>query len=193
MLLAHELILVQYPQYADAVLAVYILTPCLFLESFLSSAQIVLQVHERYRLLILPRLLTLVILPLIVWGALNYGLVGAAFAVGGGRVLTALATAVMAQRAFPLRYSWLFFGRITLATLGMTGVVVGLKHVIGLSTVGTGLVERLAGAGVLLMVAAAGAASFVVLLRLMGGLEEDDYRRILESRLPLRHWLVKVL
>ncbi len=192
-LLAHALILVQYPDYANATIVVYILTPCLFIESFLSSAQIVLQVYERYYLLMLPRLLTLLALPFIVWAALHYGLVGAAIAVGSGRVLTGLATAFLAQRAFPLRYSWAFFGRVSLAALGMALVVVGMKQVMGLEVIGTTLIARLASALVLLVIAAAGALSFGVILRLLGGLEAEDRQRILESRLPLRRWIAKVL
>jgi O-antigen/teichoic acid export membrane protein len=193
MLLSHELILVQYPQYAQAALVIYILTPCLFLESFLSSAQIVVQVYERYSLLLLPRLFTLLVLPLIVWAALNYGLPGAAAAVGGGRVVTALATALVAQRAFPLRYSWAFFGRVALASAGMAVVVVALKPVMGLEHIGTGLGERLLSAGLLLLLSGAGALAFVGVLRLLGGLEAEDRQRLLESRLPMRRWLVKVL
>jgi O-antigen/teichoic acid export membrane protein len=193
-LLARELILVQYPDYAEAALVVAILTPCLFLESFLSSSQIVLQVYERYKLLLLPRALTLLFLPLLVWVAPKYGLVGVTLAIGGGRVLIALVTAILAQRAFPLRYSWAFFGRVILATMAMAVVVVGLQWLLGLDdTIGDTLMQRLVAAGQLLGIAAAGAGSFVVALRAMGGLEPEDRQRILESRLPLRRWLTKLL
>ncbi len=192
-LLAHELILVQYPHYAQATLVVYLLIPCLFLESFLSCAQITLQVYERYRLLLLPRALTLLLLPLIVWGALRFGLVGATLAVGGGRVLTAIVTALVAQRAFPLHYSWGFIARVALAAAGMGLMVAGIKHAAGLSEIGTDLTARLQAAGVLVAIAGAGALSFGVLLRLLGGLHPTDRRRILDSRLPLRRWISNLL
>lgn len=193
MLLSHELILVQYPDYAEAALVVYLLTPCLFLESFLSSAQIVLQVYERYVLLVIPRALTLLVLPLLVWVAPRYGLVGVTLAIGGGRVLIGLAAVVLAWRVFPLRYSWGFFGRVALASLGMVALVVLLMEALGLHTVGSTIGDRLVAGVLLLGVAGAGAACFVVLLRLLGGLEEEDRQRILESRLPLRRWLVKLV
>lgn len=192
-LVAREAILVQYPHYVEAALVVYILTPCLFLESFLSSAQIVTQVYERYRLLLAPRALTLLILPVLVWAASRYGLLGATLAVGGGRVVIGLATALFAQRAFDLRYSWAFFGRVALAAGGMAVVVLGIKQVVGLSNIGTTVIERFMAAGVLLLVVSAGVAAFVGVFRLLGGLEPADRQRILESRLPLRRWLVKVL
>ncbi len=193
-LLARELILVQYPDYTEAALVVSILTPCLFLESFLSSSQIVLQVYERYRLLLLPRALTILFLPLLVWVAPKYGLVGVTLAIGGGRVIIALVTAILAQRAFPLRYSWAFFGRVILATMAMAVLVVGLQWVLGLDdTIGETLMQRLVAAGQLLGIAAVGAGSFVLALRAMGGLEPEDRQRILESRLPLRRWLTKLL
>lgn len=192
-LLAHELIVVQYPHYADAALVVYLLTPCLFIESFLSSAQIVLQVYERYRLLIVPRLLSLLIIPILVWIAPRYGLVGVTLAIGGGRIIIGVATALIAATALPLRYSWAFFARVSLATLGMAAIVIGVKHMLGLDNIGTTLVERLLAAGQLFGIAALGAIAFVIALRVMGGLEPADRQRILESRLPLRRWLVKVL
>jgi O-antigen/teichoic acid export membrane protein len=192
-LLAHELILVQYPQYAPAALVIYILTPCLFLEAFLSSAQIVLQVYERYRLLLLSRAPTLLALPLMVWAAPRYGLAGAALSVGLGRVLFGLTAALLAQRVLPLRYSWRFFGRVALAALAMAGVVLALRWGLGLGTIGSGLGERLLAAGALIAVIAAGALSFVLALRLLGGIEPADRRWIAESRLPLRRWIVRFL
>lgn len=193
LLLAHELILVQYPQYSGATLVIFVLTPCLFLESFLSSAQIVLQVYERYWLLLLPRALTLFVVPLLVWVAPHYGLVGVALAIGGGRVLVGLVTALVAQGPFSLRYSWGFFGRVALATLGMTGVVLVAKHLAGVGDIGPTLGARLVAAGVLLIIAAVGALSFGLLLRLLGGLEPEDRQRLLESRLPFRRWLVRLV
>jgi len=192
-LLAHELILVQYPQYAPAALVIYILTPCLFLETFLSSAQIVLQVYERYRLLLLSRAPTLLALPLMLWAAPRYGLVGAALSVGLGRVLFGLTAALLAQRVLPLRYSWRFFGRVALAALAMAGVVLLLRWALGLEHIGPGLGERLLAAGALVAVIAGGALSFVLALRLLGGIEPTDRRWIAESRLPLRRWIVRVL
>jgi O-antigen/teichoic acid export membrane protein len=193
MLLAHEIILVQYPQYANAAMVVYVLTPCLFIESFLSSAQIVLQVYERYTFLILPRTLTLLIVPIMVWAASQYGLIGAALAVGGGRVVTGLVTLLLAHRLFPLRYSWRFFGRVTLAALGMIVVVMGLKYAFGIDTVGESIGERLIAAGLVLVITTAGAISFGVLLRQLGGLEADDRRRLIESRLPFRRLITKLV
>jgi O-antigen/teichoic acid export membrane protein len=193
MVLARELILVQYPQYIDAALVIYILTPCLFFESFLSSAQIVLQVYERYRLLLLSRASTLLVLPLMLWVAPQYGLLGAALAVGGGRVLTGLAAALLAQRALPLRYSWRFFGRVALASLAMAGAVLALKWLLGLGQIGAALGERLLAAGLLVAVIGAGILVFVGVLRLLGGIEPEDRRWIAASRLPLRRWIVRVL
>lgn len=192
MLLAHELILVQYPQFADAALVIYLLTPFLFLETFLSSAQIVLQVYERYRLLLLSRLPTLLILPVMLWAAPRYGLVGAALSVGGGRALMGLTAALLAWRAFPLRYSWTFFGRVSLATLLMSLVVLGLKYWLGLNQISEEPLERLFAAIPLLVVIGLGMLTFGAAFRLLGGLEPADRRWILESRLPLRRWIVRL-
>jgi hypothetical protein len=78
--------------------------------------------------------------------------------------------------------------------MAMAVVVVGLQWLLGLDdTIGDTLMQRLVAAGQLLGIAAAGAGSFVVALRAMGGLEPEDRQRILESRLPLRRWLTKLL
>jgi O-antigen/teichoic acid export membrane protein len=192
-LLARELILVQYPQYVDAALVIYIMTPFLFLETFLSSAQIVLQVYERYRLLLFSRLPALLALPLMMWAAPRYGLVGAALSVGLGRVAFGLTAALLAQRVLPLRYSWRFFGRVALAALAMAGVVLALKWGLGLNQIGEEITARLAAAGLLVGVIGAGMVTFVLVLRLLGGIEPDDRRWIAESRLPLKKWIVRVL
>lgn len=189
-LLAHELILVQYPHYAEATVVIYLLIPCLFLESFLSSAQIVLQVYEQYRALFLSRAITLLVLPILIWAASRYGLVGAALAVGGGRVLMGLTAAFLAQRIFPLRYSWAFLGRVVGATALMTLVVIVAKAVLGLDQIGETLMARLGAAGWLLLIAALGALTFGLALRLFGGIEPEDKQRIQISQIPLLRWLL---
>jgi O-antigen/teichoic acid export membrane protein len=192
-LVARELILVQYPDYAAAALVIYILTPCLFLESFLSSAQIVLQVYERYRLLLLSRASVLLVLPLMFWAAPHYGLVGAALSMGLGRALFGLTAVLLAWRVLPLRYSWGFFGRVALAALAMAAVVLALKWALGLDTIGAEVGARLIAAAQLAGVIGAGMVTFGVTLRLLGGIEPDDRRWIAASNLPLKKWIVRVL
>ncbi len=192
-MLANELILVQYPQFAPATLVIYILTPCLFLESFLSSAQIVLQVYERYRLLLLSRAPALLALPLMIWAAPRYGLAGAALSVGLGRVMFGLTAAILAQRALPLKYSWRFFGRVALAALAMAAVVLGLKLALGLDTIEESISARLWAAAQLVGIIGSGMVSFGVVLRLLGGIEAQDRQWLAESRLPLKKWIVRLL
>ncbi|NJP05194.1 MAG: polysaccharide biosynthesis protein [Chloroflexaceae bacterium] len=193
MLLAREIILIQYPQFVDAALMVVLLTPALFLETFLSSSQIILQVYERYRLLLFSRAATLLVLPLMLWAVPTYGLVGAALSVGGGRVVVGLLAAVLAWRTFDLAYSWAFFGRVGLAALVMGLVVWLLKPWFGLSTIGSEVTERLLAVIPLLVLIAVSIVVFGVTLRLLGGLEPGDREWIRESRLPLRHWMTRFL
>ncbi len=193
MLLAHELILVQYPQYAGAALVVLLLTPALFFETFLSSAQIVLQVYERYRLLLLSRLPTLLVLPLMLWAAPRYGLVGAALTVGGGRVLLGLTAAVLAQREFRLAYSWGFFGRVALASGAMGAVVWGLQQLPWLADAGSSVAARLQAAGVLLLIMLIGVGVFVLALRLLGGLEARDRAWLRQNRVPMGTLIARFL
>lgn len=193
MLLAHELILVQYPQYAGAALVVLLLTPALFFETFLSSAQIILQVYERYRLLLLSRLPTLLVLPLMLWAAPRYGLVGAALTVGGGRVLIGLSAAMLAQREFRLAYSWGFFGRVALASGAMGAVVWGLQRLPWLADAGGSVAARLQAAGVLLLIVLIGVLVFGLVLRLLGGLDAGDRVWLRQCGVPLGGVLARVL
>lgn len=193
LLLAHELILVQYPQYAAATVVVWLLAPALFFETFLSTAQIVLQVYERYRDLLLSRLPTLLVVPAMWWATQQYGLVGATVAVGIGRILFGLSAAWLAHRALGTAYSWRFFGRVGLATAAMALVVWGLKWLPPLQQIGTSVGERLLATAWLLLVVLCGAATFFVVLRVLGGIEPQDRAWIAESRLPLRRWLLRVL
>ncbi len=193
MLLAYDLILVQYPQYLGAALVVWLLTPALFLETFLSSAQIILQVYERYRLLLISRLPTLLVLPVMLWAAPRYGLVGAALTVGGGRVLIGLTAAWLAQREFRLAYSWAFFGRVALATGAMSAAVGGIRSLARLGETGSSIAERLQAAGLLLLIMLIGVLVFGVVLRLLGGIEASDRTWLRENRVPLGKWLARVL
>lgn len=193
MLLAYDLILVQYPQYLGAALVVWLLTPALFLETFLSSAQIILQVYERYRLLLISRLPTLLVLPVMLWAAPRYGLVGAALTVGGGRVLIGLTAAWLAQREFRLAYSWAFFGRVALATGAMSAAVWGMRSLAGLGDTGSSIAERLQAAGVLLLMMLIGMLVFGVALRLLGGIEARDRAWLRENRVPFGTWLARML
>jgi hypothetical protein len=104
-----------------------------------------------------------------------------------------LTAALLAQRVLPLRYSWRFFGRVALAALTMAGVVLALKWGLGLNQIGEEITARLAAAGLLVVVIGAGMVTFVLVLRLLGGIEPDDRRWIAESRLPLKKWIVRVL
>ena len=193
MLLAYDLILVQYPQYLGAALVVWLLTPALFLETFLSSAQIILQVYERYRLLLISRLPTLLVLPVMLWAAPRYGLVGAALTVGGGRVLIGLTAAWLAQREFRLAYSWAFFGRVALATGAMSAAVWGIRSLAGLGDTGSSIPERIQAAGVLLLIMLVGVLVFGVVLRLLGGIDASDRTWLRENRVPMGKWLARVL
>ena len=58
---------------------------------------------------------------------------------------------------------------------------------------GASLVLRLRTALPLLTIAGGGAVVFLVLLRLFGGLEPDDRRRLLALNLPARDLLARVL
>lgn len=192
-LLARPLVLAQYPGFVNAVPAIVLLTPLLFIESLLSTSQNALMVAERYGPIILARMLAFISIPLVMLLAPRYGILGAAAAIGGARVLAGLVVFVAGARLLQLRFPWRFALRMVLASAVMALVLVPL---IGLLP--DGLASHAIGARVLLFGAAmslvaVGGLVFVAVFRLLGGLDARDRQQLAGARLPLKRLILRVL
>jgi O-antigen/teichoic acid export membrane protein len=192
-LLARPLVLAQYPGFVNAVPAIVLLTPLLFVESLLATSQNALMVAERYGPIILSRMLAFVSIPLVIVLAPRYGILGAAAAIGGSRVLAGLVVFVAGRRMLQLEFPWRFALRIVLASAVMA---LGLAPLVGLLP--TTLVSQAIGARVMLFGAAmslvvVGALIFVIVFRLLGGLDARDRQQLAGTRLPLKRLILRVL
>ncbi len=196
-LLARPLVLAQYPRYVDAVPAIILLTPLLFLESLLSTSQNALMVTERYVPIVVARVLAFVSIPLVLILAPRYGVVGAAVALGSARVLAGLVVFVAGGRLLALRFPWEFAFRLALASGVMALVLLLLNGLLPTTVAALGdrasLSQRLALFSGTLIIAAAAAAVFVVVFRLLGGLDPRDRQQLAATRLPLKRLMLKVL
>jgi len=195
MLLAQPVIMIiSRPEYAAATPIVWVLVPCLFLESLLTTAHNALIVYEHLRIIVISRLLTLlVIVPLALTLPPLLGLVGVALAFGLARLAAGFWVTASGYRLLGLRWPWRFTLRVLPASGVMALLVVGMRLLLPDLTVDATIVDRLGAALLLLLPAALGGAAFLGVLRLTGGLEPQDREQLLRLKLPLKRWWLRVL
>ncbi len=194
MLLAEAGLLVISPQYLAAAPVVWVLTPCLFSESLLTTAHNALMVNERLKVVVASRLVAVTtVVVLALWLPAWLGLVGMALTFGLARVAAGLWATLAGVRLLGLRWPWQFTLRVTAATLLMAVVVAGLREVIALPTDEISLLNRLGLAAQLLGLAGVGAVVFLLALRLFGGLDPADRAQVLQWRIPLRSLIQRLV
>lgn len=193
MLLARPLVLAQYPGFVDAVPAILVLTPLLFVESLLATSQNALMVAERYGSIIVSRLLAFVSIPLVIALAPRYGIVGAAAAIGGARVLAGLVVFVAGRRLLQLEFPWRFALRLVMAAAVMALVLVPLISFLPTTLASGAISVRLMLFGASMSLVAVGALVFVIVFRLLGGLDARDRQQLAATRLPLKRLILRVL
>ncbi len=194
MLLAQSALLVISPQYLVAAPIVWVLVPCLFLESLLTTAHNALIVYEKLGIIIISRLLTLVavaVLALLLPPRL--GLLGVALAFGLARVAAGAWATGSGYRLLGLRWPWRFTVRVVGATLVMAALILATRGLLPPLPDAAGLAQRLREAGLMFALAAVGAVGFFAALRLLGGLDAQDRAQLARMKLPLKKWLLRVL
>lgn len=179
-----NLVLIQFPGYAAALPAALILIPFLFLEPFWGLGHNILMVHERYRLVVVSRLLTLTSMPLLVLLA-PLGAPGIAVALGSGRALGGLLVLVGAIRGYRLEFPWRFAGKIALASLLAAALAGPLMLWLGQIPPEAPLGVRLEYALISLALGCVGLAVLAGALRWLRPLHSDDRALLAELRSPL--------
>lgn len=192
-LLARPLVLAQYPGFVDAVPAIIVLTPLLFVESLLATSQNALMVAERYGPIIVSRLLAFVSIPLVIALAPSYGILGAAAAIGGARVLAGLVVFVAGRRLLQLEFPWRFALRLAVAAAVMALVLVPLIGFLPTTLASSAIGARLMLFGAAMSLVVVGALVFVLVFRLLGGLDARDRQQLAATRLPLKRLILRVL
>ena len=192
--LAPRLVAALYPKYTMATVLIVIFVASTFGESLLAIPHNVLMVAERYRVIVASRLLALMSIPLVYVLLPRYGLVGVAAGVGLARIAARLVTVVYGMREMGLRVPLAFLVRVALASGGMA---VGLWVANAAWAVRPAPVLSLWERGLSLLplgaLALGGALVYALLLRVLGGLDEAERRRLLEMRLPFRPLLARLL
>lgn len=193
-LLSPSLVPLLYPGFPGSTVGlVIILIAAMFLEALIGTPQNILQVYERYGIVLLGRFLALVVVPLLYLWVPRYGLVGAVGAASVARVVSRAVTFCYSLRAFPLRFPWRFAARVGCATAAMTAVVCPLALWLRVSQVGSGWGERIVVLAKDVGLAALGAVVFFGVLRLLGGIEPALRERLDEQRFPLKKQILRLL
>lgn len=192
-LLARPMFALLQSKYVEATPLVWVLVPCLFLESMLTTAHNALIVYEKLRVIVISRLLTLVCVPLVIFLFPLLGGMGAALAFGLARVLAGVWATANGYRLLGLRWPWQFSGRVALAAAAMGAVVSALGHFIAIPAVTANRYERFAVLPPLLLITILGACVFIIALRLLGGLDPQDRRQVMQLKLPGKKWLLRFL
>jgi O-antigen/teichoic acid export membrane protein len=190
--LTPHIVAILYPKYSAATTLIVIFVAFTFAESLLSIPHNVLMVYERYAAIIVSRLVALLSVPLVLLAFPLWGMVGVALVVGVVRVLPRIITIVYGVRALGLRLPLGFAARVGAASAAFAIVLLAVLGWWPGSAIGGGTARVLAMSGVLALIAL-GAALYFVVLRLLGGLDEAERRRILGLRVPFKRVLSRVL
>jgi O-antigen/teichoic acid export membrane protein len=193
LLLARPVFALLQPTYAAAAPLVWVLVPCLFLESLLTTAHNALIVYEHLRVIIISRLLTLICVPLVLFLFPILGIVGAALAFGLARVAAGIWATGNGYRLLGLRWPWQFSVRVVLASVAMAALVATLSAFLAWPEDNARGLARLAMLPPLLAITGVGAVCFMAILRLLGGIDPLDRRQLAQMKLPLKRWLLRVL
>ncbi len=153
-----------------------------FAEALISLPMVVLMVYERYRAVIVARVLPLLAGPLLVLvAALQGNIVAAVVVMGLMAVGSRVIAMILLQRTLGLRYPVAFFIKVLKAALAF-GVPLGLA-VIFLPVTWP----------VTLGVAVAGVVIFYVTFKWLGGFDQEDKNRLQTLNMPFRKYIIKWL
>jgi O-antigen/teichoic acid export membrane protein len=161
------------PETATTVIAcTAILTIGLFGEAMISVALNVLMVYEEYRAVIIARMVSLVSIPLLVLLVPRYGAVGGAIAAAaaglGSRSVALVFGIVKLGLPFPSR----FFVRVGTAACAMGVVLLPFLAYLPPDLVAT------------VIMIATGVATFYVVFKFLGGMDQEDKDRFISLRIP---------
>ena len=193
MLLAKPALHILTPQYGAAVSIVYILVPCLFLESILTVAHNVMIVYEELTIVTVGRLLTLVVVPLGLWLSPRYGVEGLAFAYGVARVLAGIWVTIWGWHRIKLQWPWRFTARVMIAAIVMSISIYACRYFMPVTTPATGIWNRLQLLPIYGIIGVVNLIIFMIILRICGGLDSSDRDQLIRLKLPFKSTIMRVL
>lgn len=191
--LTPAIVAVLFPKYTAGTTLMIIFIGFTFAESLLSIPLNVLMVYERYAVVIMSRLVALLSVPAVLFAFPHYGLIGVAVAVGLVRVLSRLVTVIYAVFWLKLTLPLGFAARVALASSSFAVVLLLILRRWPINTLAISASNRMIVMLPLLGLVLLGATLYLLVLRLTGGLDESERRRLLGMRLPFKQLLSRVL
>lgn len=195
-LLTPRLLALLYPRYTDVAMLAYIFIAFTFLESLLSVPHNVLMVYERYKPVLIGRVLAMVSVPLLLLSSglpSSAQLYAAAISVGIARMLPRLMALVTVRRSMDLKFPIGFVLRSCFATLAFSILLLVVMPLWPLPASATGWDGKLSAALSLGLLAGLGVIGYFVALKLLGGLDEQERNRILSLKLPFKRYIARML
>lgn len=161
--------------YEQSATVAVILTVLLFGETLTSIPQSMLIVFQESRAVLWTRLLTLLIIPLLLWLAPWWGAVGAAVAMGAPRFLSRVYATGYTARHYEIRFPFAFFLRVSAAALLAALPMFLAREMewlwLTLATIAFGVI-------------------FMALFKLFGGFDAQEKERLKSLKLPYKDvWL----
>jgi O-antigen/teichoic acid export membrane protein len=191
--LAPYIVAILYPKYSASTTLIWIFVVFTFAESLLSIPHNVLMVYERYRAVIASRLVALLSIPAVLLVLPHFGMSGVAVVVGIVRVLPRIITLIYGVRMIGLTIPLRFAARVGAATALFAAVLLGVLHFWPVQTIGDSATTKLFAMIPVFALIGLGVVLYFGTLRLLGGLDEAERRRILGLRLPFKQVLSRVL
>jgi O-antigen/teichoic acid export membrane protein len=167
-----------------------------FLDPLLGSIpHNILMAFERYRPVIVARLLILCTLPLLFLLTPRYGALGAALAMTVARLAGAAVVLGYASRVLALRFPWRFLRRVLAATAAFTIVLLpalwGGRWGLFDTALPSNWGQRVVGLLILVGLMLVAGVVFLVAFKRLGGLEPEDRARLAELNFPLKRWILR--
>ncbi|MFM2032713.1 MAG: hypothetical protein RLZZ297_1478, partial [Chloroflexota bacterium] len=159
----------------------------------LTMAHNVLIVYEELHLVTVGRLLTLVVVPLGMVLAPQYGVVGLAIAYGSARVVAGIWATFWGWQRIGLQWPWRFTVRVGAASLVMGGSLIFVQQLLPRLSGSVSLADRLWSLPLYGVVTVGHALLFLLFFRWFGGLEAADRAQLANMKLPFKALLLRVL
>lgn len=180
-----NLIMVQYPTYADAIGPALALIGFIFLEPFWGIAQNVLIVHENYADLLKTRIFSLLSIPILAILVPYIGIWAGVLAIGLSRMATGIAALYTVWFRYKLLLPGRFITKVFMISLGMIAIISPIALIFGVSSAAASISSRLASAAITLLTVLIGGGVFIGFMRAFHVLSPQDRVLLRELQFPL--------
>lgn len=153
-----------------------------FAESIISTPMTILMVYEKYKLVIISRIIPLLTGPfLIVCAVMHWGVISAVLVMGGLAVLSRVVTLIGIERDLKLIYPYSFMWKVTKATAVFVVPLGVIAYLLPASWPAT------------IAITVVGGLIFVVVFKMLGGFDVEDKDRLASMKIPFKKYIIKYL